>query len=97
MKLVWSVRAKRNLFEIASYIAADNPDAAISWTDRLRERVRQAAAMLRAGRLVPEARSENVREVFLQSYRVVYRVEPRQIVVLTVFEGHRAVTSELED
>jgi addiction module RelE/StbE family toxin len=97
MKLVWSVRAKRDLVEIASYIAADNSDAAITWTDRLRERARQAAAMPRAGRLVPEARSESVREVFLQSYRGVYRIEPKQIVVLTVFEGHRAFASELEE
>jgi toxin ParE1/3/4 len=95
MKLVWSVRAKRDLIEIASYIAEDNPEAAISWTDRLRERARQAAAMPRAGRLVPEARSENVREVFLQSYRVVYRIEPKQIVVLTVFEGHRSLEGDI--
>lgn len=95
MKLVWSVRAKRDLIEIASYVAEDNPDAAISWTDRLRERARQAAAMPRAGRLVPAARSENVREVFLQSYRVVYRIEPKQIVVLTVFEGHQSLEDDI--
>ncbi len=30
-----------------------------------------------------------MREVFLQSYRIVYRVTLKGIVVLTVFEGHR--------
>ena len=94
MKLAWSARAKRDLVEIADYIAADNPDAAVSWTDRLRERARQAAAMPRAGRLVRKRLGEDVREVLLQSYRVVYRIEAKRIVVLTVFEGHRSVASE---
>ena len=30
-----------------------------------------------------------MREVFLRSYRIVYRVVDEGIVVLTVFEGHR--------
>jgi len=33
--------------------------------------------------------SENVREVFLRTYRIVYRVVDDGIVVLTIFEGHR--------
>jgi len=92
MKLAWSARAKRDLVEIADYIAADDPDAAVSWTDRLRER--QAAAMPRAVRLVRKRLGEDVREVLLQSYRVVYRIEAKRIVVLTVFEGHRSVVED---
>lgn len=95
MKLVWSARANRDLVQIANYIALDNPDAAIKWVDRLRERARQAASMPRAGRMVPEAESGDVREVFLQTYRLIYRIERKQIVVLAVVEGHRAITGEL--
>jgi toxin ParE1/3/4 len=97
MKLVWSARANRDLVQIADYIATDNPDAAIRWVDRLRERARQAASMPRAGRLVPEAGTGDVREVFLQTYRVIYRIERKHVVVLTVVEGHRAITGELVD
>jgi toxin ParE1/3/4 len=42
-----------------------------------------------AGRRVPEFSREDVREVFLKSYRIVYRVTQRHCEVLTVFEGHR--------
>lgn len=39
--------------------------------------------------MVPELNREDIREVLLRSYRIVYRVRPDGIVVLTVFEGHR--------
>jgi hypothetical protein len=39
--------------------------------------------------MVPEVEDPDIREVFLKSYRIVYRVEARRILVLTVFEGHR--------
>jgi plasmid stabilization system protein ParE len=45
--------------------------------------------MPHAGRVVPEIGRQDVREVFVRSYRVVYRLVADGIVVLTVFEGHR--------
>ncbi|MEO6772848.1 MAG: type II toxin-antitoxin system RelE/ParE family toxin [Kofleriaceae bacterium] len=96
MKLAWSARAERDLIEIADYIALADPAAAARWVDRLRERVHRAAAMPRAGRAVPEARRDDLREVFLQTYRVIYRIEPRRVLVLTVVEGHRPIDDELD-
>jgi plasmid stabilization system protein ParE len=37
----------------------------------------------------PRVEPEDVREVFLRSYRIVYRVIDEELFVLTVFEGHR--------
>jgi plasmid stabilization system protein ParE len=39
--------------------------------------------------VVPEAGREDVREVFLRTYRIIYRVAGEDLRVLTVFEGHR--------
>ena len=89
VKLRWTDRARRDLFAIGQYIAQDNPSHARQWVERLRERARQAAATPRAGRVVPELQKDEVREVFLRSYRLVYRVRKGAIDVLTVFEGHR--------
>lgn len=88
MKLRWSARAERELYEIGDYIAADDPEAALRWVERLRERARKAASMPNAGRKVPEIPQDDVREVFVRTYRIVYRIEARGILVLTVFEGH---------
>lgn len=85
----WSRRAIADLLEIGDFIAADNPAAARVWVDRLRARALLAAKTPRAGRRVPEFDREDVRETFLKSYRIVYRILAKEIVVVTVFEGHR--------
>ena len=84
-----SHRAAQDLLDIGGYIAADDPIAARRWVDRLRAKASTAATVPMAGRRVPELRREDVREVFLRTYRIVYRVLDDSIVVLTVFEGHR--------
>ena len=38
---------------------------------------------------MPEIGDRTIREVLLKSYRIIYRVEPKRIIVLTVVEGHR--------
>lgn len=94
MKLRWTDRARRDLLAIGRYIAQDNPSTARRWVERLRERARQAAATPLAGRVVPELQRDDIREVFLRNYRIVYRVREDAIDVLTVFEGHRLLKAE---
>ncbi len=89
MTLRWTDRAQRDLLAIGRYIARDNPAAARQWVERLRERAQQAATAPHAGRMVPELQREDIREVFLRTYRIVSRVREQTIDVLTVFEGHR--------
>jgi toxin ParE1/3/4 len=89
MKLLWTDRARRDLLDIGRFIARDNPRAARAWVERLRERTRKAAETPLAGRVVPERADQEVREVFVRNYRIVYRVFEDAIHVLTVFEGHR--------
>ena len=89
MTLRWTDRARRDLLAIGRYIARDDPAAARQWIERLRERAQQAAIAPHAGRMVPELQREDIREVFLRTYRMVYRVREQVIDVLTVFEGHR--------
>lgn len=97
----WTDRAKRDLAEIGDYIARDNPVAAERWVAALLKLADRAAAMPLAGRRVPEVGRDDVREVLLRSYRLVYRVLDQAIDVLTVFEGHRlfssAVSEEVDD
>ncbi|HEY8020485.1 MAG TPA: type II toxin-antitoxin system RelE/ParE family toxin [Thermoanaerobaculia bacterium] len=91
----WTSQAQRDLSEIGTYIARDNPAAAHRWTARLRDRARRAALNPAAGRMVPERERPDLREVFVGSYRIVYRVRAERIDVLTVFEGHRSFPSDV--
>lgn len=89
-RLRWTARAQRDLREIDAYIGRDSPEAARRWIERLRDRARRAALHPAAGRMVPERRRPDLREVFVAGYRIVYRVRAEGIDVLTVFEGHRS-------
>ena len=92
MKLRWSDRARQDLREIGRHIARDSPDAAREWVSRLRLRAVKAAAMPRAGRIVPEFGRPDIREVLLGNYRIVYQVTGKTVTILTVFEGHRLLS-----
>src|SRR4051812_16363164 len=83
-RLRWSRRSERDLEEIDAYIAADDPVAAERWVEKLMERARKAAWVPFAGRMVPELGLENIREVLLRTYRIVYRIEGSEVQVLTV-------------
>jgi addiction module RelE/StbE family toxin len=85
----FSPEALADLEDICAYIARDNPKAAEAWVDRLVDRAEQASLQPRGGRVVPEVGDPEIREVFLRSYRIIYRIEQGRIVVLTVLEGHR--------
>ena len=85
----WTIRARDDLKAIGDYIARDNPAAADRWVSKLLTAVERTSAMPLSGRVVPELGKEDIREVLLRRYRIVYRVAEKGIVVLTIFEGHR--------
>jgi addiction module RelE/StbE family toxin len=92
--LIWTERAREDLADVFRYIARDNREAAARWVGRLIEHVENAAGTPLGGRVVPEVQRDDVREVFLRTYRIIYRVAGEDIRVLTVFEGHRRLRNE---
>ncbi len=96
MKLKWTRRARRDLIEIGRYIARDKPEAGRRWVERLRKHARLAASHPRAGRQVPEVARDDVREVLVGRYRIVYEIHQSEIRILTVFEGHRLLPVDLD-
>ena len=89
MKLIWTRTALENLKEIEGYIARDNPKKAIEFTDRLIDKCENLKDNPEMGRVVPEFQIQQVRELIVKNYRIVYRHIAEEIQILTVFEGHR--------
>ena len=89
LRVELSPQALLDLEDISDFIARDSPRAALQWVDRLVARAKRVGQHARSGRIVPEIDDPDVREVFLKTYRIIYRVEPRRVLVLTVIEGHR--------
>lgn len=97
MRLQWSQRSRRDLIAIGEFIGADSRAAASRWIAKIVARARQAARNPGSGRSVLEFAREDVREVLLGSYRLVYRVLPGKIHILTVFEGHKQLRLDPEE
>ncbi len=96
MKLIWSGKALNELERIGEYIGEDDPRAATRFVSRLWKRAATLKKHSRLGRIVPEAGDESLREVIEGNYRIVYRLEKGQIIVVTIFEGHRQFRVENE-
>jgi toxin ParE1/3/4 len=84
MKLVWSPLAMERVREHAQHIQQDNPPAARSWISQVFATVEQLRTFPHSGRVVPEIGQANTRELLHRGYRIIYRVEPSRISVLTV-------------
>jgi toxin ParE1/3/4 len=67
LSIEWTERALADLRAIDHYIAADDPVAAERWTGRLIAKAEAAARLPMAGRMVPEKRRPDIREVFLRT------------------------------
>ncbi len=85
----------RDLDQIAAYIARDNPQAARTWIAKLRKTAENAARMPLAARVVPEIQRDDVREVFLRSYRIVYGVRDAHIFIYSVLGGGKQLSDAL--
>ena len=87
MKVVWSATALTHLTAIYEHIAKDSPRYALRMVDRLTSRSKQIARFPESGQTVPEYADFTIREVIEGSYRIIYRVEPPRVVVVSVVHG----------
>jgi plasmid stabilization system protein ParE len=70
VRLAWTDRALERVRETARYIAADDPAAALPWTEGLFDAVERLADFPESGRLAPEFEDRGVRELVYGTYRV---------------------------
>jgi plasmid stabilization system protein ParE len=74
IRIRWSVSAQLDLREIHSYIARDSRVYARRFVDRVRMAVESIPRFPESGCRVPEWDRDDIREVYVGHYRVIYRV-----------------------
>lgn len=89
MRIVWSLQAQEDLEAIRTYIGRDSIRYADSTIERIIASTDRLAAFPRSGRQVPEFAREELREVIVPPYRVVYELGSNVIGVVTVCHGAR--------
>ena len=89
MNVIWSPLAEEQAVEGFTFIAAEDPAAAVRWLERLEKKTGSLAIFPDQGRRVPEVQRTAIREVLVHPYRVVYRRDTDKVVVLSVQHDHR--------
>ena len=92
-EVVWSPEAAEDLASIAEYIGRDSEFYASAVVTKVLEAAQSAGKFPFIGRIVPERQDENIRERFVYSYRLIYRVSYRQILITAIIHGKRLLES----
>ena len=87
MNIEWAEPALLDLESIQDYIKRDSEYYAARFTERLIQTVENLSSFPEMGRNVPEAEEENIREILFSNYRIMYRVEIRRVLILTIIHG----------
>ena len=87
MKIFWSPLAIDRSSKIVDYIAQDKPSAAEKWISTVFSKVEQLKSSPEIGRIVPELNNAQFRDIIYGNYRIIYRIEKKQISVLTIRHG----------
>ncbi len=91
LKVIWAESALSDLEQVVRFIATEDLEAARKLGNSLIQRVEQVASFPRSGRIVPETSNDNVREIILTPYRVVYEISEKNqaLYVLRVWHAAR--------
>ena len=83
----WSPQAADDLESIRAFIARDSVHYASLVVQRLVAAIDLLASSPRMGRVVPELADQDVREVIVGAYRIVYRCRHDSVEIATIFHG----------
>ena len=91
----WTHKARHRLQQLHDYIAKDQPENAQRFVDRLTRRADALAKHPLIGQVIEQYQRDDIREVYEGRYRMIYRVLPDSIDILTVRHGARLLPERL--
>ena len=90
----WTEPALEDLDGVYEFIARDSLFYADSFVQQIIDSITRLQQFPESGRVVPEAKREDIREVIFQGYRSIYwLVNEKQIDVLAVVHSSRDLTN----
>lgn len=84
MKILWSPLSYERLENIYEFIFDKDPVAAKNLINSIFERIESLYRFPERGRKVPEINRAEIREVFVSELRIIYKIEPKKILILTI-------------
>jgi addiction module RelE/StbE family toxin len=91
-EIIWTTQALIDVESIGDYIARDAPSIAQIVVDQILNSVERLENFPYSGRVVPEIEQDNIREIILNRYRIVYRLSGNEAKILTVFHSSKLLS-----
>ncbi len=88
-EVAWTLNAWSDLDHAADYIARDSPNYAATILAQARDTARTLDRFAERERVVPELGDATIREIFVGSFRLVYRISGNRVEVLAFVHGVR--------
>ncbi len=87
--ITWTRSAISDVKNLRDFIAQDSEAYADRFVQKILEVVERIGNFPNLGRKMPEALDESIREVLFRNYRIIYRREERNVLVLMVVHAAR--------
>ena len=95
--IVWSDPAVDDLEAAVTFIAKDSDAYARSLAQLAVDAAESLRKFPNRGHRLPDPKLVRFRELIIGSYRLVYLVEKKRVLIVAVLHGHRALRRALKD
>ncbi len=95
--ILWTESARADLRAIHAYIARDSRLYARRMVDRIRRAVERLRQFPASGTRVHEWDRPDLREIVVGNYRVIYRLDEKAVVILTIIHAASQLARENVD
>lgn len=85
--VVWTETASNDLEKAVEYIHQDSPGYALSFLYDALDKAKTLNLLPNRGRIVPEINDQDVREIFIHRYRMIYRIQEDHVIILSFIHG----------
>ncbi len=96
MRVEWSRRALDQVREIFDYIVRDRPNVAAEIVDGLFDATGQLAGTPEMGAVWGRGPQTDLRIILFKTYRIIYRVDPERVVIVSVRHTRRDADEKVE-
>jgi toxin ParE1/3/4 len=95
MNLVLTETAFADLEDIENYIAQDSPTIARRFILKIFDKMDQLPEYPLSGKPVPEIGDNDIRELLLNNYRIIYQLKDDNINILRIVHGARLLDIDI--
>lgn len=94
MRVEWSNFARDDLEDLVQYISRDSSFYARRFSEKIVLATRRLRDFPESGRTIPETEDQTLREIIVQGYRVMYRLEADRVLILAIMHSSRNLSKQ---